>query len=387
VRSELRGIRIIDGTGTPVLADVAIDADGIVTAIEPAERDSGLLLAPSAVDLHLDVLSERRRPRATVELDIASVLLALDVETAASGIGVVCIGARCEDEPAKGISIDDAPRLAAAVERLAPDLACDWRLHVRVEVTDPRSLESMERTLDASSRVALVSVMDHSSARSRFATEEEHVAFYAQDWGVHPDEVRRHLARARAGSDDAAERRHVAAGMAARREIALASHDDRTAAEVRKAHELGATVAEFPITREAAEEAVALGMRTVMGAPNVVRGRSTSPGNLLAVDAIVAGTCDALCSDYLPSALLGAPFVLGDSGACTLERGFALTATGPAEAIGLQRHAIGVGAPLEAALITHVNGLPRCIALWRDGVLRYSVPRRGTLTPLAMRAA
>ena len=387
MRSELRGIRVIDGTGTPLLADVAIDVDGIVTAIEPADRDSGLVLAPPAVDLHLDVLGERRRPRATVELDISSVLLALDVEAAASGIGVVCIGARCEDDAAKGISIDDAPRLAAALERLAPELACDWRLHVRVEVTDPRSLESMERTLDASSRVALVSVMDHSAARSRFANEEEHVAFYAEDWGVHPDEVRRHLARARAGADDATARRHAAASLAARRGIALASHDDRTVAEVREAHELGATVAEFPITREAAEEAVALGMRTVMGAPNVVRGRSTSPGNLLAVDAIAAGTCDVLCSDYLPSALLGAPFVLANSGVCTLERGFALTGAAPAEAIGLGRRGIEVGLPLDAALIADLGGLPRCIALWRDGVLRYSVPGRRTVAPLVMPAA
>ena len=51
----------------------------------------------------------------------------------------------------------------------------------------------------------------------------------------------------------------------------------------------GATISEFPITIEAAREARRLGMRTVIGAPNILLGGSHS-GNLSATEAVLDGS-------------------------------------------------------------------------------------------------
>lgn len=150
--------------------------------------------------------------------------------------------------------------------------------------------------------------------------------------------------------------------MVRARGLTLASHDDRNVDDVAEAAELGASVCEFPLTLAAAEEARSRGMRAVLGAPNVVRGRSTSPGNLLARDAGAAGACDVLCSDYLPGSVLPAVTGLAHSGTVSLAAAAALVTSGPAALLGLPAPTIALGRPLDAVLLgDHVLGL------WRGG--------------------
>lgn len=373
-RMRIDDVTVVPGEGRAALpgATVLLDGDGVVTEIVPGEdTGSARYLVPAAVDLHLDNLTERRRPRATVTLDQAAVVTTLDAECASAGIGTVCIAARCEEAPGKGVVAADAVELAAVVEELAPSLACDWRIHARVEVTDDAALDALRGVLERSSRVVLVSVMEHSAERSRFASPEEHRAFYAADWGLPPEEVDAILA-VKDGHDTREERRREVARIAAAAGITLASHDDRGPADVEAAHALGARIAEFPLTVEAAHRARELGMATVLGAPNAVRGRSTSPGNILVADAVGAGAVDVLCSDYLPIALQGAPHALVRDGVLPLERAVDLVSTAPAAALGLPSPVIEVGRPLTAAL-GEVHGVThRGLALWREGRLTFS---------------
>jgi len=91
--------------------------------------------------------------------------------------------------------------------------------------------------------------------------------------------------------------------IAAQQGLIIASHDDDTFDKVELMANLGVTISEFPVTAEAAQEAKRRGMSVVMGAPNALRGVSTS-GNLSALDAIQAGLVDILAADYHPGALL-----------------------------------------------------------------------------------
>lgn len=365
----LHGVTLVAGDGSPPVQDaiVRLDGDGIVTAIQPGAAQGRLVLMPPAVDLHLDVIPERRRPRASVVLDLAQTVVTLDAELTAAGIGTVCIAARFEDEPAKGVHLRDALALCEVVDDLNRSLVCDWRVHARVEVTESDAPGALESALARVDSIALVSVMDHSAEHSRFASYEAHREFYAADWGLSLDDVETILARKRAGAAGAPERRAHIARLATSRGIALASHDDRAADDVRGAHALGATVAEFPLTVEAARTARALGLRTVLGAPNAVRGRSTSPGNLTVAEAVALGVCDVLCSDYLPSALLAAPFALADRGALTLAAAVAMTTTAPAEVVGVASPPIAVGRPLDAIAVARAGSSSQAVARWRDG--------------------
>lgn len=377
---ELRGVTIITG-GAAADHDVRIRPDGTLAELGPPTAPPRCRLMAPLVDLHLDVIVERRRPRATVELDLDSVVVTLDAEVAAAGIGVVCVGARCEEEPGNGIRLTDAAELARAIGRQAHRLASDWRVHARVEVADEGSVEALEEVLAAGDRVALISMMEHTAQRSRFASKAEHVAFYAEDWGLPVAQVEEIMLRKRRGTARSDERRDAVAAVARRAGIPLATHDDRDAAQVRAGHALGAAIAEFPLTLDAARTAVELGMTTVLGAPNVVRRRSTSPGNLLAADAIGHGVLDALCSDYLPAALLHAPVTLAADGIADLPAAARLVSTNAGAAIGVPTARIEVDAPLDAILID--GAAPgRCVAMWAAGRLRYAtVPALDAWSP------
>lgn len=99
------------------------------------------------------------------------------------------------------------------------------------------------------------------------------------------------------------------------------------------ARQWGAAVAEFPLTVGAARTARELGMPVVMGAPNVLRGGSHS-GNVDAEELIRLGLCTSLASDYLPSSLLAAVFLLVERGVTTLSRAVGLVTSGPADVPG-----------------------------------------------------
>lgn len=71
-----------------------------------------------------------------------------------------------------------------------------------------------------------------------------------------------------------------------------------------------------------------------MGAPNVVRGRS-SGGNLGATEAVRGGLVDALCSDYQLPSMLHAAFKLAHDGSLTLPAAVGLVTGGPALAADL----------------------------------------------------
>src|SRR5690606_5023926 len=127
-----------------------------------------------------------------------------------------------------------------------PYLCCDWRIHARVELTDDGALDALQAVLAASSRVALISMIETTVERSRFSSLAETRRFYAQDWGVteaEVEEVFRVDATRLAAVDD---RRKQVAAVAVQRGIALASHDDRTPEHIDEAFDFGARVAEFP---------------------------------------------------------------------------------------------------------------------------------------------
>lgn len=376
-QTVIEGVTVVPGGGRAVIpnAVVVLDEDGRVADIAEGAGARDVFLVPAGVDLHLDNLVERRRPRATVSLDHAVVISVLDAECAAAGIATVCVAARCEESPRKGIAVADAAVLAAVIEKLAPFLCCDWKIHARVELTDEHSIDSLHAVLAASSRVALISLIETSVQRSRFSSLAELRAFYSQDWGVTESEVEEVFTVDMDRLSKIADRREEVATLAHQQGIVLASHDDRTPEHIEQGFAVGARVAEFPLTIQAARRANELGMTVVLGAPNVIRKRSTSSGNVLAADAVAAGVCDVLCSDYLPSSLQSAPHALAREGSAPLSSAIDLVSSNPAAVLGLPEVAIEVGKPLTASLRwvqpvandsigagAHVG-----IALWRNG--------------------
>ena len=94
----------------------------------------------------------------------------------------------------------------------------------------------------------------------------------------------------------------------------------------------GILVNEFPTTITAARRAREVGMKIVMGSPNIVLGGSHS-GNVSAIALAEAGLLDILTSDYAPWSLLQAAFVLAANG-FDLAQAVAMISANPADVLG-----------------------------------------------------
>ena len=320
----------------------------VAPAFDRELEGGGALCLPGLIDLHCDALEKEVEPRPRVAFEHGFALANSDRRNLNAGITTVYHAISF----AGGEWGVRDPRIAAAVVREVRGFRglVDHKVHARYEVTDDGSEEPVAALL-RDRQVELLSFMDHSPGQGQFAELSAYVAYMTRTY---------HVAEAEAvaiGSGKI-ESRKLAPGRMSRlaalaREhgIALASHDDDTAEKVAEMGALGVTISEFPIGLAAAQAAVAAGMVTLFGAPNVLRGRS-SGGNVRALDVILAGACTGLCADYHPPSLLAAALKLPQISPLGLPQAVNLVSLAPARAAGLaDRGAIAVGQRADLLLV------------------------------------
>lgn len=151
------------------------------------------------------------------------------------------------------------------------------------------------------------------------------------------------------------------------RDIALASHDDRTEEEVAENAADGIRISEFPVSMIAAKAAKAAGMQVIAGAPNIVRGGSHS-GNVNASDLVAAGAVDAFASDYVPPSLVEAAFQVAREARIGLSAAIAMVAEHPARMAGLaDRGRLEVGLRADVVRVRLHETLPIVRQVWSAG--------------------
>jgi len=128
---------------------------------------------------------------------------------------------------------------------------------------------------------------------------------------------------------------------------------------------------EFPLSLEVATQAKKMGIKTGMGAPNVVRGGSQS-GNIAAVELIKKGVCDYLCSDYHPASMLLSPYKLQKDIDLSLEEGFAMISSTPAKLAELDNKGEIKEGYLADIVIIDETHIPKVVMTFKDGEVVYN---------------
>lgn len=362
-----------------VLADEVIDGSlsaqsGLISAVAAGSSQvgddlEGDFLIAGLVELHTDHLENHYRPRPGVFWDPRASLHAHDVQIAGSGITTVFDAVRVgsdSETPEMGTHVE-ALTGAIASGRTDGWLRADHLIHLRCELPSHDVVEQFEAHA-THPEVRLASMMDHTPGQRQFRSLDDYKRFY----GIRrtPDELDRYI-EARLADHARYSGPHRAHIVRRARELglALASHDDATIAHAEEAARDGVAIAEFPTTLEAASAAHDAGLAILMGAPNVVRGRSHS-GNISATDLVRAGLLDILSSDYVPFALLQAAFLLPERvEGMGLPAALATVTRNPARAAGLtDRGEIAVGKRADLVRIKVIGGLPVVRGVWRQGI-------------------
>ncbi|MDP2747261.1 alpha-D-ribose 1-methylphosphonate 5-triphosphate diphosphatase [Pseudomonas sp.] len=308
-----------------------------VSGLPQAQNLGGDYLLPGLVELHTDNLEKYMSPRPGVDWPSASAVLTHDAQIASAGITTVFDALAIGDVNPRGKRMQQLPAMLEAIAEAAAagHLRADHRLHLRCEVCHPDTL-AVFRDLVEHPLVQLVSVMDHSPGQRQFAKEDKYREYYMGKYHLSEAQmdafIEEQVANSRQYSDR--QRRSIAADCRGRG-ISVASHDDATLAHVQESAGLGMAIAEFPTTLEAAKASHELGLKVLMGAPNIVRGGSHS-GNIAAAELARHGVLDILSSDYYPASLLQAALLLaGQDNGYDLPRAIACVSRVPARAAGL----------------------------------------------------
>lgn len=333
------------------------------------EDFGGDYLIPGLVELHTDHFENHYRPRPGVTWHPMAALQAHDAQIAGAGITTVFDAVRIGSDPEIGDITEDVAAQVGAIEEANGEdrLRAQHLVHLRCELPAHDCYDHFAAHFGREV-VKLASVMDHTPGARQY-TLEHYIAHYQKKLRLTDAEMAAFIRDRQAGQmkySDANRKAIVERGRAAG--LAFASHDDATVAHVEEALADGVVIAEFPTTIDAARAAHAGGLAVLMGAPNVVRGKSHN-GNISASELAREGVLDVLSSDYVPFSLMVAGFLLPERvEGMTLPQAIRTVSANPARAAGLDdRGEIALGKRADLVRVRQLNGTPVVRSVWRQG--------------------
>ncbi|MEI7757003.1 MAG: alpha-D-ribose 1-methylphosphonate 5-triphosphate diphosphatase [bacterium] len=364
--------------------------DGIITSIVSgglapvgAIDGNGALCIPGIVDSHSDGLEKEIMPRPNAPLPIDFALRSYEGRVRAAGVTTIFHGIGFENDSKYGRTIKLANGLCDAIQlhMTGKNSLVDHRILYRLDARDADGFDALQArfALDGSLQTGadqktgatpLVSFEDHTPGQGQYTDRTSLEVYIAGNRKVSAEEARVIVDQTIIERDALLHNRSRALPLltqqAQQHAIRLLAHDPATLDDVDQALEWHASIAEFPTTLLAAQAAHDAGLRTVCGAPNVLRGKSHS-GNVSAQDLIRLGLCDGLASDYLPTTLLGAVGVLVADGVCSIPDAIRLITMGPADTVGLvDRGRLEIGARGDLALVQLHGRLPVVLGVFRS---------------------
>lgn len=351
-------------------------ADGLIASVDAMPHGTiidcdGDYLLPGLIDLHTDNVEHYFFPRPGVQWSASLMaVLSHDAQMLASGITTVFDSLSLGEYDGTGRRGRLLKQAIEAIARAADQglMRADHYFHFRCELSDAALADIVVPYLD-SPLLKLLSVMDHTPGQRQWWNLELFREYRKTKSGMGwtDEEFEAYMVeRRRVQAEFVPKYRNMIHEAGTSRAIPIASHDDTTIADVEDSLAHGIEISEFPTTMEAAQHAHDLGMKIVMGAPNVVLGRSHS-GNVSATELADHGLLDILTSDYVPSSLMHAPFILAERG-MPLADAIAMVTSKPADALNLgDRGRIASGLRADLVRVRIIDGMPIIRGVWVAG--------------------
>lgn len=357
--------------GSVVIEDGLIQSmDRGNTAVPGADDWAGDWLLPGLVELHTDNLEKHLSPRPGVLWNAHSAMTVHDAQCAAAGITTVLDSVVIGDLDEGGPRSQTQHTSIAALHQCSEEglMRVEHLLHLRCELSAPDMLEVFHQYAD-DALLKLVSMMDHTPGQRQWRDLKSYRRYTERNGRYNDAEFDAMIAQRKADQQAYALPHRVEIVRECRaRGLPLASHDDTLLSDIALAIEEGVGMSEFPTTIEAAQAARDANMAIIMGGPNMVKGGSHS-GNVSAAELAQADLLDIFSSDYVPSSLLMATWMLGQLAGWTLPKAVRTVTCNPARAIGLQDR--GDIAPGQRADLLRVRmngaGMPSVRETWFAG--------------------
>ncbi|PSH60872.1 alpha-D-ribose 1-methylphosphonate 5-triphosphate diphosphatase [Phyllobacterium sophorae] len=357
-------------TGNDEFVGTARIEDGIIADLDSKNSNLGNTidfereyLLPGLVDVHTDHLERQIMPRVGVFWNAVNAAVTHDAVLASAGTTTVfdslIVGAVGNPDRRKLLPLMLSGLYDA---RQAGLLKVEHLLHLRCDAREDDLIDLIAPYID-DPQLRFVTIMDDSARRDpdRFRRLE-------RSRGKPHTEIEAAIAAVPTTTDCTVENRRRLVDLCKCSNVPPASHDDTTAEHIAEGEAFGLRISEFPITLESARAARAAKMKTIIGAPNIVAGRShigNVSGMLLAEEDLI----DVISSDYIPTSLLHAVWRLGfGPKGPGLVDAVAMASKQPAELFGLfDRGELSVGRRADMLRVAEVKGSPVVRSVWVAG--------------------
>ncbi len=363
-----------------VLRDMVISGSlsvekGVIQSIDegnsraPGAIDcEGDYVIPGLIDLHTDNLEKHLEPRPGVRWPTLAALQAHDRMMATAGVTTVFDSLVAGEMTFGKAGRENALKNALEALQIAKDgdmMKSEHLFHVRCELPSETLLEELDSFL-GHPLVQLASLMDHTPGQRQWSDLKHWKEYKSRTHSESELDAQLDDLLARQARHSEVNRMEVRERCRSRG-IPLASHDDTTVEHVRQAFESGVLISEFPTTEAAAQEARDLGMKTIMGAPNIVKGGSHS-GNVGAGYLAELKLLDGVSSDYVPVSMIQSVFLLEADHGMTLPEAVNTGSLNPAGMAGLtDRGEIAAGKRADLVRVRKHGHIPIVRSVWREG--------------------
>ncbi|SEA27987.1 alpha-D-ribose 1-methylphosphonate 5-triphosphate diphosphatase [Desulfuromusa kysingii] len=349
-----------DATVTVTDGVISHIAQGLENTSHPFIDAQGQYLLPGFIDLHCDAVEKGIEPRPGTFFPINVALYELDKNLASCGVTTMYHSLSFAENEVGVRSNLMASSVLRSINDMQDNFRIKTKVHTRFEVTDHAAVPVLKQFI-GDNRIDLFSFMDHSPGQGQFKTISSFKEYFGPVYKKTDAEMNA-LITAKLQSRESESQHYLNELLSLCREhqVSVASHDDDTPEKISWLKERQISLSEFPINLETAQAAKYQGVKTLLGAPNIVRGSSQSK-NLSAREAIAQGCGDILCSDYAPLTLVHAVFMLNHLGLKTLPEAVRMTSLNPALAIGMetQTGSITIGKDADLVLVANGEDFPR----------------------------
>lgn len=345
---------------------IVIDGETIIAIEEHSNHEieginaNGSWVLPGLVDSHSDAIEMEMEPRPSSAFPIEVSFYELEKKLVGEGITTIYHSMSLYEENAqKWIRRNDTVLNAIKdIKRLAQGQhLIRHKTHLRYEITNVSAVTAVQQLIEQK-QIDQLSFMDHTPGQGQFRDMEVHKKLLIEHRRYTEEQANELINESKQLAKIEPAVLQQLAALATQYGIALASHDDDTVEKLVLVKSWNASISEFPIELEVARKAKELGLYVVMGAPNVLLGKSHS-NNLSAMEAIEAGLVDILCSDYYPSSLLHTVFKLYHLG-MPINQAVNMVSLNPARALNIDYEvgSIEVGKKADLLVISEMEQRP-----------------------------
>ena len=361
------------------IQEISTDTEFAQQAPQARQIDAaGAYLMPGFIDIHSDNIETviQPRPQSMIDFELAmreqeKQLVNQGITTMYHSLSVLDLGNLSDQIVFKKGQVrtpENLKRLVGLIRTFHEgDHLIRHRFHCRYDITN---IGGYDMVLDfiRNGDVQLLSFMDHTPGQGQYRDLElfkNNVLSPQQSDAEKAQIMQERMNRARLTEEQMTR----AADMAWQAGIPIASHDDDSLEKLDYVtQKLHAGICEFPVELSVAQEAHRRGMQVVVGATNVLMGRSHS-NNLSAIEAVRHGCADILVSDYFPASILHAVFQLHERGLLSLPEAVSMATYNPAKAVGVSDRvgSIAPGKYADLLLVSKKGAIPVILSVFING--------------------